>query len=341
MNAQQRPRGGAILRPALAAAIVMICLLYLPTPYAVYTPGLVTPVGPMVQTSSDDTQAEGVFMLTTIRMTSANYWMSLQSMWDPDMLLYNKRDIIGDKSQTEYAARLSYVMQQSQSNAIEAAYRAARTPYRMEPDKLVVTDVPQSAGGDLRPGDHLLTIDDMPFQDASALAGLLEGRSAGDRLQWTVLREGREERVSTSLDQTLDASSPHGLPQALGGLQLAELRKLTPEDPALVVNIDAGEIGGPSAGLIFALQIYDNLTPGDLSSGRRIAGTGTIDPQGRVGPIGGISLKITAAEAMGTELFLAPSQNAEEAAAKARRIGSQMKVIAVSTLDEAIEALQQ
>ncbi|MFS0727795.1 PDZ domain-containing protein [Paenibacillus sp. 1P07SE] len=341
MNAEHRGRPGTVVRWAVAAAILMLCLLYVPTPYAVYTPGLVAPVGPMVQTAGGERDTGGSFMLTTIRMTYANYWMSLQSMWNPDMLLYSKREIIGDRSQSEYAARLVYVMQQSQSNAIEAAYRAAEVPYRIVPEQLVVTDAPQTAEPGLRPGDRLQALEGLPFKDAQTLTELLEGRGGGDSLQWTIIRQGREQFVTTVLQQPPADAGAGGLPQALGGLQLAELRKLEPDDPAHVVRIDAGEIGGPSAGLIFALQVYDDLMPGDLTGGLRIAGTGTIDPSGEVGPIGGISLKITAAEQMGAELFLAPRENAEEAAARARQIGSGMKVIAVSSIGEAIEALRR
>ena len=337
MKARQRGGGQIILRSALAAAIVMLCLFYVPTPYAVYTPGLVALVAPMVQIDGSERDDEGVFMLTTIRLTYANYWMALQSMWDSDMMLYRKRDVIGDKSEVEYAARLTYVMQQSQSNAVEAAYRAADVPYRIATEQLAVTDIAPGSEDELRPGDRLLALDGQTVRDAETLSAQLGERQAGEQLTWTVGRAGEERQAVSTLRQPVAAD---GLAPALG-LQLAELRKLEPDDPGQTVRIDAGEIGGPSAGLMFALQIYDDLTGGELANGRRIAGTGTIDPEGKVGPIGGISLKITAADAMGAELFLAPLQNAEEAAAKARRIGSNMEVIAVATIDEAIARLQE
>ena len=95
-------------------------------------------------------------------------------------------------------------------------------------------------------------------------------------------------------------------------------------------------IGGPSAGLMFALTVYNMLTPTDLTGGRKIAGTGTISPDGKVGPIGGVTQKVAAAEAVGAEYFLSPAENYPDALAVAKRI----KVVQVTTIDEAIAFLQ-
>ena len=95
-------------------------------------------------------------------------------------------------------------------------------------------------------------------------------------------------------------------------------------------------IGGPSAGLMFTLAVYNMLTPEDLTSGRIIAGTGTINPNGTVGPIGGVQQKVVGAELRGAEYFLSPPQNYQDAKAMARNI----KVIEVATAEEAIQFLQ-
>ena len=96
------------------------------------------------------------------------------------------------------------------------------------------------------------------------------------------------------------------------------------------------KIGGPSAGLMFALGIYNALTPGDLTQGYKIAGTGTISTDGRVGPVGGVKYKIAAAEKAGAKVFLAPQDNFEEAQKYARKL----RVVPVRTFKEAVEALR-
>jgi PDZ domain-containing protein len=102
------------------------------------------------------------------------------------------------------------------------------------------------------------------------------------------------------------------------------------------VQISSGDVGGPSAGLMFALGLYDLLTPGDLTGGKVIAGTGTIDPDGNVGPIGGIRDKVVAAERAGAQLFLVPADNMDEL--RGVDTGT-MRLVAVSSFEDALDAL--
>jgi PDZ domain-containing protein len=103
------------------------------------------------------------------------------------------------------------------------------------------------------------------------------------------------------------------------------------------VDVDTGQIGGPSAGTMMALAIYDRLTPGDLTGGHRVAGTGTIDScSGEVGPIGGIREKVAAAQAGGMQIFLTPAADA----ADARKASDGMKIVAIKSFDDAVDYLE-
>jgi Lon-like protease len=102
------------------------------------------------------------------------------------------------------------------------------------------------------------------------------------------------------------------------------------------ISIESGDIGGPSAGLMWALGLYDALTPGDLTDGRTIAGTGSIDAEGNVGPIGGILDKVVAAREVGADILLVPQGNAEELTGIER---GAVRVIPVATFDDALDAL--
>ncbi|WP_051236542.1 YlbL family protein [Paenibacillus pinihumi] len=328
-----------IIRPALAAALIMIVLLYIPTPYAAYEPGIVEPVTPMVKVVAGDPPGKGVFMLTTVKMTYANYWAVMRSFWDHDLELLRKKDMLGDKSESEYAARLLYIMQNSQSNAIEAAYREAGIPYEIVTRELAVTDVAQDQGG-FRPGDSITAVQGKKISTAQSLAAVLKQQKTGAELEWTIVRQGKEQTLKLPLKALPEDESGRDLPQALGGIVLAEIRDLVPQQEQLKVSIAAGEIGGPSAGLMFALQTLDALTVGDLTGGLRIAGTGTIRPDGKVGEIGGVAFKVTAAHRSGAELFLVPPGNEREARAKAEALGTPMRIVAVSTLHDAVELLQ-
>jgi PDZ domain-containing protein len=102
------------------------------------------------------------------------------------------------------------------------------------------------------------------------------------------------------------------------------------------IRIESGDVGGPSAGMMYALGLYDLLTPGDLTDGRTVAGTGTIDLEGKVGPIGGIGDKIVAAQGAGADVFLVPDGDLK--GARAASDGS-MQIVAISTLEEALTFL--
>lgn len=339
MERSNRSAAAHIIRPALAAALLMFILLYMPTPYAAYEPGIVEAVAPMVKVERGDAPSQGVFMLTTVKMTYANYWTVLRSLWNEELALLRKKDVLGDQSEAEYAARLLYVMQSSQSNAVEAAYREAGIPYESLARRLAVTDTLPEQGG-FRPGDALIALDGVKLGTAQELVRALQARQAGDRLNWTVVREGQELQLTLPLAAVPQELSGADLPLALGGIVLAEIRDLVPSQPELAVSITAGEIGGPSAGLMFALQTLDALTAGDLTAGLRIAGTGTITPDGQVGGIGGARFKVTAAHLAGAELFLVPPGNLQEAREKAQALGSGMRIEPVATLHEAVMLLQ-
>lgn len=111
-------------------------------------------------------------------------------------------------------------------------------------------------------------------------------------------------------------------------------------DKSQQVYISADEIGGPSAGLMFALDIYNRFVAADITKGYTIAGTGEINAQGQVGPIGGTPYKVVAADRAGAELFFVPRENEQAALLQAERIKSNMQVIAVQTLDEALAYLE-
>ena len=103
------------------------------------------------------------------------------------------------------------------------------------------------------------------------------------------------------------------------------------------IDIKLADVGGPSAGLMFALGLYDKLTPGSLTGGKFVAGTGTIDDDGNVGPIGGIRQKLAGARADGATWFLAPADNCDEVV---DHVPDGLDVVKVSTFDQARSAVE-
>jgi PDZ domain-containing protein len=158
----------------------------------------------------------------------------------------------------------------------------------------------------------------------SALREALKSNGAGNEATIGVIRNGTERTVSVT-------------PVAAGDAVVVGVNVKMEYQFPFEVRIQLDKVGGPSAGMMFALGIIDKLTPGAIQGGEDVAGTGTIDPSGAVGPIGGIRQKLFGAKDAGAEWFLAPVANCDEVDGN---IPDGLAVIAVETLDESLDALE-
>lgn len=185
------------------------------------------------------------------------------------------------------------------------------------------------AEGKLKNGDLIIAVNGVTIRDVESAVRPIVSKPIGSKVTVTVLRNDR--RITTEMRTVaspIDGEEKH----PVLGVRLAQAVKL-PFD----ITIDSQNIGGPSAGLAFALTIVDVLTPEDLTRGHHVAVTGTIDPNGNVGPVGGVEFKVRAAEKEGADVFLAPAMEVAEA----RRAASHLKVVGVSTLAEALAQLRR
>ena len=158
-----------------------------------------------------------------------------------------------------------------------------------------------------------------------AVADALSGTTPGQNITVTYRRDGQERSAAVALGRSGDR------PQGLLGVRPAV------EPKAGDVTISLGDIGGPSAGLMFALAVVDKLTPGELTGGRFVAGTGAIDAAGDVSPIGGIPFKMRAARDAGATVFLVPDDNCAEAVTNAP---AGLQLVRVTGLGDAVHQLQ-
>jgi Lon-like protease len=181
------------------------------------------------------------------------------------------------------------------------------------------------ADGVLEGGDVLRRVDGSTVSSLSGLKGALDAAGErGVRLEVERSGEPREVEVDTVRDE------------ATGSWQLGVF--LVPDfDFPVDVDFELDEVGGPSAGLMFALGIVDEMTPGSIAGDRHLAGTGTITPEGNVGPIGGIRQKLEGAREAGAEVFLAPEGNCAEVRG---HVPEGLTVVSVRTLDDAVAAAE-
>lgn len=214
-------------------------------------------------------------------------------------------------------------MTDSQQEAIAAAL--TELGYDVQ-QRVSVVQVPEGspAEGVLEPGDEILAIAGTAVADAAALRSTLQTLGTGAPVQLSIERGGAQQEVQVTPRESNGAAVIGVLPGAAF-------------DFPFQVDIQLDDVGGPSAGMMFALGIIDKLTEGELNGGQNVAGTGTIDAAGEVGPIGGIRQKLYGARGAGAAYFLAPSSNCTEVVG---HIPDGLGVLAVSTLDDALAALK-
>ncbi|AJS61533.1 peptidase S16 [Paenibacillus sp. IHBB 10380] len=323
----------------LSVYIVMVVMLvyvvvFMPTPYIIYQPGSAEEVKPMISVQDGDMAERGTFMMTTVSARYANIALLAASSFNPNAEIDKKQSRLGEKSEDEYAAEQVFYMSNSQSSAMEAAYKEAKIDYQILPEYLFVFSVPKEADNRkyFNPGDRIVEVEGRPASDNVALTSLLTSKKVGDVVSVKLKRGGEYLVENVPLVAIKDGSKTRpGL-----GITIATMQKVTTDDPGKQVEFVNTQVGGPSAGLMFTMEIYNQLTEGDLTKGYRVAGTGTIVEGGTVGPIGGVKHKIVAANRKNAEIFFVPKDNYQEAKAKADKIGTTMKLIAVSTLEDAL-----
>ena len=181
--------------------------------------------------------------------------------------------------------------------------------------------------------DVIVAVDGEPIDEIGEVGDLLQPGGPGASHTLTVERPaGSDTRVDVDVTTIAAPDDPS---RAIIGIDPED--RISAFDFPIDVTIDSGAVGGPSAGLAFTLAVLDVLTPGELTGGHKVAVTGTMDLDGRVGPVGGGAQKGFAVRDAGYEVFLVPSDELEEVR---EAVGDEVEVIAVDTLDEALEALQ-
>ncbi|KAB7707956.1 PDZ domain-containing protein [Bacillus aerolatus] len=328
--------------------LLLIGAVFIDLPYYVMKPGDAHELKPIVEVAGGEKDA-GTLMLTTIKMGEANVISyAVASVRDYEEIVPVEEVRSPHESNEEYNVRQQYLMDSSQQNAITVAFDAAKRPYTFRYQGVYVLNVfpGMPAEGVLEAGDRIVAVDGKEFRSSRQFIDYIQTKQPGEEVTITVMREKEKIEKNIPLKKFGNNNEKPGI-----GISLADQKKLisTPE-----VKLKAESIGGPSAGLMFSLEIYNQLVEEDIAEGRKIAGTGTIDPGGKVGRIGGIAQKVVAADKAGAEIFLAPNDeispelkkqvpgivpNYQEAVKTAKDIGTDMKIVPVHTFGEALDYL--
>ncbi len=330
----QRTLAGLVAVPLLLA--LWVAAAFAGLPYVTYAPGLTVNVlgdngqDPIITVKGHAVYRDkGQLRMTTVLVSQPGARNTLPELlrdWiSRDKAVYPYDAIYQEDETPEQSKQQG---QQEMTTSQDAATAAALTELGYHVTRAAVADVEKGspADGHLQKGDVVLEVGDTAVADSAALVAAVRAAGAGQPIDFTLQRKGKrvQERVTP---RQVD-----GKPQV--GIQVATTTTTFPFD--VKVGIDPS-IGGPSAGLMFSLGIYDTLTPGSLTGGRTIAGTGTIDASGAVGPIGGIQQKIAGAREAGARLFLVPPDNCDEA------VGAQngsMRLVEAPTMHSAVQSIE-
>ena len=326
---------------SIVITLMMIAAIFFTLPYYVSKPGKAKKLAPIIQVENRE-EGKGSFMLTTVRMGRANIYSYMEAKLFDYVELYRLEEILHEtETQEDYNVRQLHMMAGSKLNAIEVAYKKAGYPVEYKYKGVYVVQVmpDMPAEGKLLSGDRIIKVDGKKFNSSESFIEYVAKKHAGNTLELTIKRNDKSKIVQVPVQPFKEDPKKIGI-----GISLVDDKDII-VDPKVTVKTD--EIGGPSAGLMFSLEIYDQLMEEDFTKGYKIAGTGTIDSKGIVGPIGGIDQKIVAADKAGAEIFFAPNEkgikdsNYNLAVKTARDIDSKIKIVPVDVIDDAIQYLQK
>ncbi len=328
-------RRGLTLLTGLVVAVALTVAAALSTvPYVALSPGpainTLSAVGGedvLSITGAKTYPTDGSLALTTVSVRdqltlfeALKGWLSRREAVVPREILFPP-----DQSSAQREQANVQQMKQSQDDATTAALRELGYA---ESTRVVVSTISNGtpADGKLMTGDVLRSVDGTAVTDSASVGSLVRRHSPGEQVTIGVLRDDKPVVVVITTAASTDTPV-----RAIIGITPAESSTF-----AVKVDIRLRDIGGPSAGLMFALGIIDKLGPGSLTGGRSIAGTGEITADGKVGPIGGIAEKMIGARDKGATVFLSPAANCLEAKATKP---SGITLVRVDTLRTALSAL--
>ena len=336
------------LKPTLTWTLLILlgAAMFIPVPYVMTSPGPVfNTIGEvneieLISISGTETYpTEGELDMTTVSeyggpQEGLDMFQAIWGWIDPDRRVVPRESVYPEgETEEENTARNVEAFSTSQSYAIAAAMDYLDQPIK---EQVIVTSVglDTPAQDKLRAGDEILTVDGVQMTTPEQVVEAVRSKPIGTDLNFSIMRGGTKLEVvvtsGTRLDDPETEQNEATIPYIGIGIDINYSAEFE-------IKFGVTGVGGPSAGTLFAIGIIDKLTPGALTQGKIIAGTGTIDPAGNVGEIGGIQQKLIGARDAGAVLFLAPAGNCDEVIG---HIPDGLTVAAIETLEDAMDEIE-
>lgn len=321
--------------------LAYLALFYIPLPYYVTQPGSAEELDQFV-TVENGYKEKGEFMFTTVAIRQASpFYLLLGSILPFHEIEKEEEIMMSGESDEDYNNRQEHYMKTAQEKAVYNAYVNAGKDVKKTFDGIFVMYVAEKmpAHGVLKVGDIITAVDGIKMESNEMFYKSIGAKKVGDDVHLSILRDGKKMEATIPVKKFDETSDKIGI-----GISYEEEITII-EQPVTKFHLE--DVGGPSAGLMFTLEIFNQLTEEDFTKGYKIAGTGTIDFDGTVGPIGGISQKIVAADDESAEIFFAPNEkgannsNYKEAVKTAKKIKTDMLIVPVDNVSDAINYLKK
>lgn len=332
----------------LVAVVLLIIFLFLPLPFYVEGPGTADQLSQYVKVAHQRDQKKGSFRMTTVSVIKGTPAMYVFAKVMPDYEIESLSDITGNQDNATYNKVQTFYMRSAINQAIYVAYREADKSVKVNFKGIYVLEIMNNSQFKkvLQVGDTITEVNHQRIVSAEDAMKKIKAHSVGSSVTITYQHNGKTKTATRKLVR-LSTGKP-GI-----GIGLTDNNTVTTKIP---VSIDPHNTEGPSAGLMFTLQVYSQLSKQNLRKGRNIAGTGTIATDGSVGEIGGIDKKIVAAKKAGATIFFAPYvkptkliekyepnhlTNYQLAKKTAKRVDPKLKVVPVQNFEDAVKYLQK
>lgn len=339
-----------ILRRIFGVIVAILFIgwaLFWPLNSYIESPGSADDLKAYVKVQGHPDKQKGSFMITSVYLQQARPATWVWAKFNPHATIESATAVTGGQSNKIYNKVQNFYMQSAINEAIAVAYKAAHQEYTKQYLGIYVLSVQKNSKFryQIKVGDTITAVNGHHFNNASGYQQYIAHQKVGSPLTVTYLHNGKEAQAKRRLVKL--STGKTGI-----GIILTDNVKVNTKIKA---SINPGQIGGPSGGLMFALQVYNQLTQTNLRHGLKIAGTGTINAKGQVGEIGGIDKKVIAAHKAGAKIFFAPyvkptkellkyeeghQTNYQMAKATAKKYAPGMKVVPVQTFNDAVKYLQ-
>lgn len=313
----------------LIVVVILLIIFLAPVPYYIEAPGGITNLDKKVLI--DNKKIDGSYNLSYVSEYKGSIPMLIYAYFNKDFDIYKKEEILLEKeTNSEYLKRDKLYLEQSLSNAIVSAYNLAGKDINIKNSYIYVGYILENSDTDLQIGDKIIKINGLKLSTKAEINDLLGTLNYNDILNIEVLNNGKKYNRKAKIINEDNKNIIGIIPIEVLDYDVY---------PKVDIIMDENESGG-SGGLMLSLAIYDLLSDDNLAKGRKIAGTGTIDSDGKVGKIGGIEYKIKGAVKDSVDIFFVPVENYEEAVKVKNENNYKLKLVKVSTLNEAITYLK-